>query len=151
VTSRAGDVAGFTLVELLVVLAIMCLLAGALPLAREALNATKPSLFADQILVDCLRLRAFWISSGRVAALRHVPGSTTYELMPSNDRRVVPGTLSLEINTASTEQDQPVPEALHFFPDGSSDGGVIAVRSGGGALAQVVVSGVTGVAQIPSE
>lgn len=144
-----GRRAGFTLVELLVVLSIMCLIAAAIPLTREAFAlSSKPAGFARQVLADCLRLRAEAVSKSAVTEFDYSAGQASYKLSPDIGERPIPARLHIALALTDQENAQGV-DRLRFFPDGSSDGGVIRVQSET-ASAKVIVGALTGVPQISS-
>ncbi|MEJ1968866.1 MAG: GspH/FimT family pseudopilin [Rhizomicrobium sp.] len=124
--SRIGKSAqaGFTLTELLVVLAIIGLLVVAAPaLLKAALPGTQ-ALAAARSLADDLRMaRGMAVSRGTTVTVRFDPQRQTYLQSALHGTRVLP-------NHVIFAFDSPAPHAIAFRADGSSTGGVVLVGSG---------------------
>lgn len=122
VTSATGN-QGFTLLELLVVLAIMVLLAGAWPFAA-------PRLFpAQQLRNESQKLIAALRSARMTARLIGAPqkfevfqGGNGYQT--SSESHQFPAGLIARIHNYALSQ----PFDVMFFPDGSSTGGAIELQ-----------------------
>jgi general secretion pathway protein H len=119
VTSVTGK-RGFTLLELLVVLAIMVLLAGAWPFAARRLFPTQQLRNESQSLLAALR------SARMIARLRGTP--QTIELLQggngyqaNSESHELPTGLIARLRSNDASQ----PTGVRFFSDGSSSGGVI--------------------------
>jgi general secretion pathway protein H len=127
--------AGFTLLEMVVVLAILALVAG-LVLQRGP-NA-RPALQAQVAATDIVRLlrgaRARAIAGGRPAIVV-VDAAAGAVQAGSTSPYLVPPTVQLA--TLATTGGGRVPTIL-FWPDGSASGGVIEVAGGQRRLAVVV-------------
>jgi general secretion pathway protein H len=139
---RAGTTAGFTLIEMLVVLVILGLTV-ALIVSRGPARSTGFDLRATAgDIAQQLRIaRSEAISSDR---------STRFSLDPA-DRRyetngvagpLLPPELSLTMTTATGGAARPL-AAITFAPDGSSSGGRVVLVAGANAMA-VVVDWLTG-------
>ena len=112
---------GFTLLELLVVLSIMVLLAGAWPFAAARLFPNQQLRSEGQRLMGALREARM---NARMAGV-----ARTVELLSAGDgyqTGSVLHTLPSGIIAQLRDQQSPtIPADLKFFPDGSSTGGVI--------------------------
>jgi general secretion pathway protein H len=120
VISATGNY-GFTLLELLVVLAIMVLLAGAWPFAAPRLFPAQQLRNEGQTLISVLR------SARMTARVSGIPQSI--ELLDAGDAYqagLEAHKLANGIVARIREADNtPAPASVIFYPDGSSTGGVI--------------------------
>jgi general secretion pathway protein H len=142
-----GRVAGFTLVEIVVVLAIAALLMTAVPPLFDAVMPGVQLKGAARRTVASLRL-------ARDAAIRS--GSETVLVIDVEARRLelrgyrpvsLPTGLTLDLEVARRELLDEDRGAVRFFPDGSSTGGRIVLSRGEGQNAtgyQVGVNWLTG-------
>lgn len=145
--ATGGRVAGFTLVEIVVVLAIAGLLMTAVPPLFDAVMPGIQIKGAARRTVATLRL-------ARDAAIRS--GSETVLVIDVEARRLelpgfravsLPGGLNLDLEVARRELLGEERGAIRFFPDGSSTGGRIVLSRGEGRDAtgyQVGVNWLTG-------
>ncbi len=123
--------AGYTLVELLVVLAVMALLLAAAPAIINTMRPGVAAKTAAHALANDLR-------AARIAAI--VGNSETwvvldasqksYDIEPYGVVRKLPNGLALDLRGPRGEESGQRAE-LRFFPDGSSTGGSIRVMAGG--------------------
>ncbi len=130
--SATGDAGGFTLIEMLVVLAVAALIAGiGFPRLQAILSAQewRTSVAAVTALLRDGRARA--LRSGVVAVVAVAPDGRHVRLGDARDI-TLPDSI-----TAAT--DRPVV----FFADGSASGGVITI-AGSGRTAQLRVASATG-------
>jgi len=113
--------AGYTLMELLVVLTIMGAIA---VMAMPRLSAARPGLQAKSaahaIARDLAAARQAAIA--QAAETRVVFAAGRYTVLPGGLSRTLPGDIALRLR-GRTEID--------FFPDGSSNGGIVDVASAG--------------------
>jgi general secretion pathway protein H len=117
VTSATGN-RGFTLLELLVVLAIMVLLAGAWPFAAPRLFPKQQLRNEAQKLIAALRsARMIARLSGAPQTIELLQGGNGYQTS-SEPHQLSTGIIARVHNDA-------VSQGVMFFPDGSSTGGVI--------------------------
>jgi len=121
---------GYTLVELLVVLAIMGLLIAATPPLINALRPDVEATAAARMLVDDLRAaRATAIASNRPSAIVLDAQLHSYQIMPSNISRAIPREVNIRVLDARG-RDAGGRSAFFFYADGSSNGGSIELQAG---------------------
>jgi general secretion pathway protein H len=109
---------GFTLLELLVVLAIMVLLAGAWPFAATRLFPTQQLRNESQKLIAALRsVRMSARLGGAPQSLDLLEGGNVYQ--SSSEPHALPRGIVARIHNDSSSP------GVMFFPDGSSNGAVI--------------------------
>ena len=117
------DARGFTLVELIVVIAVMVLMLAAVPVLMSG-GWTGVSLNASaRSVADALRqARSEAVMSSRDVAFRLDPTKAQFVLEPGNaDARLV-GDVELSLDPEGVT-------AIVFHPDGSSSGGTVIVRN----------------------
>lgn len=121
-TSAIGRHAqGFTLIELIVVLAIMVGLAAAFPLARDRFDPARAvSVYASRTLNDLRALRAQAMRRQHRSSLIIDADGHGYRLVPDGTSHALPQALTLRITSADALSVQA--DAVTFFPDGSSSG-----------------------------
>ncbi|UEM24404.1 GspH/FimT family pseudopilin (plasmid) [Skermanella mucosa] len=121
---------GFTLLEMLVVLAIMALVAA---LALPDLGRLAPSLrqraAAGELAAALRDARGQAIRSNDETVLTLDIGSGTYALSYRPDTRQL-GAFDFFMRTAIQETEGDRVGSIRFFPDGSSTGGRISLSSG---------------------
>ncbi len=132
--SATGDDAGFTLVEMLVVLAIIGLVFAATPaILRTVLPGIRTLAAARALAQDLRGLRGEAIAGGTRAAVRFDARSQSYEAGGRTHR--LPGGVPFALPTAT--------ENIDFHADGSSSGGTVFVGEAG-ARHRVSVDWLTG-------
>lgn len=135
--SRTAE-AGFTLTELLVVLAIIGLIVAAIPvLLQSAMPGARAKAATLALAGDLRGARGQAIASGHGTAIRFDPVRQIYLIEPGDKTRTLPHAVRFALQgTAPSAQ-------IGFYPDGSSNGGVVLV--GEGALRhRIAVDWVTG-------
>jgi general secretion pathway protein H len=121
-TSATGS-AGFTLLELLVVLAIMVLIAAAWPLASANVFAAQHIRNESQVLAGALRVAQMTARiTGQPQELRVYEEGRMYRI--SSDTHELQGGLTLSIRGQSAEAAR---RSFVVFPDGSSSGETLAI------------------------
>jgi general secretion pathway protein H len=120
VTSVTGN-DGFTLLELLVVLAIMVLLAGAWPFAAPRLFPAQQLRNEGQSMVGALRsARMTARISGAPQALEFTDAGDAYQV--GADAHKLAGGIIARVRN---QDDLGLATRVIFYPDGSSSGGVV--------------------------
>lgn len=145
--SGVGAGRGFTIVELLVVMAIAALLLTAVPpLISAALPGVELKAAARRTMASLRLARETAIRTGTDAALVVDVQERTLRVAAFNTVSL-PRQVHLTLNAASREMLDEQRGAVRFFPDGSSTGGVIILArdtANGGAGYQVGVNWLTG-------
>jgi general secretion pathway protein H len=122
VTSATGS-AGFTLLELLVVLAIMVLIAAAWPLASSRVFAAQHMRNESQQLAGAIRVAQMTARiTGQPQELRVYEEGRAYRIAADTHELPVGLTLSIRGQSAETSA-----ERFLLFPDGSSSGETLAI------------------------
>lgn len=133
---------GFTLIEMLVALAIMILVAASLPVAlNRMIPARRAATTADRLVSDIRWLQEQSIGNGAITSL---------DVLPAGYRLNVPGKLTKQIDLTSTTslnlrglgEERPLTH-LTIFPDGTTSAGRFEVMDSG-RRALVEVSMLTG-------
>jgi general secretion pathway protein H len=142
VTSATGNT-GFTLLELIVVLAILVLLSGAWPFAASHLFPNQQLRSEAQLLLSNLRAtRVHARLSGTTQSIEWTDPGTAYQFgAESHD---LPGGIVL---TSGAPGSSSRAARLAFYPDGSSSGGLLALTHADRS-ARIGVGSVTGRAEI---
>lgn len=129
---RKAD-SGFTLMEMLVVLALLAVVAGiALPVARRQNDGVALRATAHQL--------AAHMRTARGAAIRD-SAEKTLVLDAGGRRYWVEGVTKVQALAKGVELR--VAGALRFYPDGTSTGGTV-VLAGGGSAAEITLDTLTG-------
>jgi general secretion pathway protein H len=141
VTSATGN-GGFTLLELLVVLAIMVLLAGAWPFAARRLFPTQQLRNESQNLIAALRsARMTARLSGAPQTIDLLQGGSGYQA--NSESHVLPTGIIARMRSDAASQTT----GVRFFSDGSSSGGVIDLKLSNRTVS-IAVGRITGRAEL---
>lgn len=142
--TRTRIQAGFTLLEILVVLTIAALLLVVVP---PMLNGSMESAeFKSSVrdLAAGMRLaRSSAIVENRSVAVILDVKDRSFQITDSGEIRHFPQDLSVTLNTASSEMIDENRGAIRFFPDGSATGGSVVLQAKNQAL-EVSVDWLTG-------
>ena len=139
-----GRRAGFTLVELIIVLAIGGLLLGLTPpLITAALPGVELKAAARRTAGALRQTREIAIASGRAAAWQLDVEQGRYQIPGRNRRGRLPEGIEIELVGAANEMQDDRVGAIRFYPDGTSSGGRVMLKRGGSGY-QVGVNWLTG-------
>lgn len=123
-----GRAAGFTLVELLVVLAILALVLAVIPRVLPGSTATAELKGAARTLASAVRAtRSEAVRRGRDAVFILDLANREYSTAGGGRRGRLPESLTYRLFTAESERMSETQGGIRFFPDGSSTGGRITV------------------------
>ena len=121
--SRTGNSDGFTLTELLVVLAIIGLIIVATPtLIQAALPGARATAAARALASDLRAMRAEAIARGAATRVVFEPLQQTFTDEPRHSVHSLPG--GVRFGFAARDD---AARAIVFYPDGSSSGGAVFV------------------------
>jgi general secretion pathway protein H len=135
---------GFTLVELLVVLALVGLLAALVPLAFDRLRES--AHYRDTVravLTDIRQARHRALAEGREVRFGIDILARTYGL-EGRPPRTLPEPLRLRATVADVEVSADQKAAIRFLPDGGATGGSIEILRPSGAGARLTVDWLSG-------
>ncbi|NBC49508.1 MAG: prepilin-type N-terminal cleavage/methylation domain-containing protein [Gammaproteobacteria bacterium] len=137
-------IGGFTLVELIVVLAIGgLLLALTPPLITAALPGVELKAAARRTAGALRQTREIAIASGQDAAWRLDIEAGRYRIPGRNRDGALPDGLELELIAARDEMESERIGGIRFYPDGTSSGGRVILKQGDRGY-QVGVNWLTG-------
>jgi general secretion pathway protein H len=130
---------GFTLVELLVVFAILALLIGVMPVAYERMQEASQYRNTVRAMLSQLRTARYEAQTqGRETRFFIDLNQHRYGLDEANSS-AYPDTVQISATVAETELSQDGQAAIRFLPSGGSTGGSIAIQRarGGGTRLRV--------------
>ena len=137
-----GGSAGFSLIEMLVVLAVLGLVAGlALPAIGNRVPGRRLDLAAASLSGELTRLRAQARRSGAPASLTYLPDRSLFLSTRPGAAPITVGAVAVEVLRG--EASRAGPGEIRFLADGSSTGGAIRL-SGPGGSRTLSVSSLTG-------
>lgn len=121
--------AGFTLVELLVVLAIVALITTlyVAPLSQAQVDRADMDRATRVLVADLRELRQHAINDGFPALVTFETGSNAYIRSTEPSVRHLPRQATLRFTPAGLDTEI---NRIFFFPDGTSSGGVIHMSAG---------------------
>lgn len=135
------DASGFTLVEMLVVLAILGLLITLAPPLVRSGGGSDLHAIAHAVAADLRLLRDEAIR--RDATTTFVPLANGYVLRPSGRTKPLPAGIALTLEAAPSTLLPDAGGLIDFFPDGASTGGALSL-SQSGSIARVLIRGLDG-------
>jgi general secretion pathway protein H len=145
---RSPAEAGFTLLELLIVLGIMALAAGfAMPLATRPAGDATLTATARKLAADMRMARASAIRDNAERTLTLDLARRRFWVDGLTDASPIAGGIVIDVVTVRAEQRSPSQGRLRFFPDGSATGGTV-MLTGGGRSVTVKLDWMTGHASV---
>ncbi len=121
---------GFTLVEMLVVLVVIGLLVSLTPMAFDRLLPGRRLEAAAHELADTLRTaRSLAIRDDRSRFVVIDVGARTARIDGSRSSQQLPDAVSVNLVVATTEQSSPDAGRIRFYPDGTSTGGEVGLKT----------------------
>jgi general secretion pathway protein H len=140
--------AGFTLLELLVVLGIMALAAGfAMPLATRPAGDATLTATARKLAADMRMARASAIRDNAERTLTIDLARRRFWVDGLTGASAIAGGIAIDVVTVRAEQLSARQGRMRFFPDGSATGGTV-LLTGGGRSATVKLDWMTGHASV---
>lgn len=128
---HARETAGFTLIELVVVLGILALvLAVGLPLLPGAADRAALRVAAGEIAAGLRETRSLALARGQSAALTLDTARRVYRIGEDTTWHTLPSNVAAELFTAAGQQLTDVAGNIRFFSDGGSTGGGIRLAQG---------------------
>lgn len=125
------SVAGFTLLELLVVLALMAMIYGlAAPMISAGMPGTELKGATRQLAAGLRKARSLAVTQKQEAVLTLDVEQRRFTLTGDKREYALPTKLELSLYTAQSELLRDKVGAIRFYPDGSSTGGRITVAFG---------------------
>ena len=122
----AGNNSGFTLVELLVVLAVLALALAVVPPSLTGAIDSARFKNAQRDLVSALRYtRSRAVNSQQAASVEINVKQGTMQVAGRQRNLSIPDDVALTLVTAQREQLSAFEGAIRFYPDGSSTGGQV--------------------------
>lgn len=138
-----ADYGGFTLIELMVVLAIVVLVTASLPLAlNRMLPSRRVAVAADRLVSDIRWLQLQSTASGKPARLSITGSGYRMEVQNDKQGREVALSASTTLRLRARDEDRVIHNLL-VYPDGTSSAGQFEVADAG-RRAIVEVSLLTG-------
>lgn len=133
-TGKPSNSAGFTLLELMVVVALIALLTAVVPVAfNRVFPAQELRVHAERIAGELRHLQGQAVASGRTQSLRGAADGRSIQTSLREKPFELPSRITAQIG----------PQAVIFYGDGSSSGGTLRLHSGERELV-ITVSPLTG-------
>jgi len=130
--AKPAGVGGFTLLELLIVMAIMGMVGALIVSGRPSGSSSVNVRLAAETLASALRVaRAQAITQGRPVGMVLDTNRRRYGIEQA-PQRPLPDGLTFTLLTGRGDVLSPAQGRIRFFPDGSSTGGRITIHSAAG-------------------
>lgn len=121
---------GFTLLEILVVLALMSLMYALVPPLFSAGGTTELRAAARQLAAGLRKARGHAIASREEATLTVDVEKRRFKVAGDVREYALPASADLKVFTAQSEVVREDVATIRFYPDGSSTGGAVTVARG---------------------
>lgn len=147
-TSLATTDAGYTLLELLVVVALVAMVLSAMPsVYGQLVPSYRVRQFADDLANHARALREHARRHQVVTEIRYVQSGQAFLALGENIS--VPASVTVEFTPSSIagQESQTGGGAVSFYPTGASTGGTFVV-SGNGVRSQVVINWLSGAIEV---
>ncbi|MBS0562835.1 MAG: GspH/FimT family pseudopilin, partial [Proteobacteria bacterium] len=138
-----GKQAGFTLIEMLVVLAVIALALTVVPALLGSLPGARLRAAADEVAGALRVARSDALASGRSVEVRFDPAARSYAVVPGGTTRVLPPAVRTMSVTTSAAFQRRNEATFRFFADGTATGGSVVLRDAARATG-VTVDWLTG-------
>ncbi len=146
---RAGEAAGFTLVELLVVLLVIALALGAaIPFLARGPDGQRLDAVAAELVGALRKVRADAIRSNGEALFVVAPEARTWRAGETAEPESFPANVVVRAVGARSEMPTEHLIGIRFFADGTSTGGSITLEQGDAPALRVAVDWLTGRVQV---
>jgi general secretion pathway protein H len=123
--------AGVTLIELVVVLALMAILAGvAIPLLGPGVSTTELKSAARQVAAGLRLARSEAVATRSEATMLFDLENRTFRVGRGTQVHALPRDLQVKLFTAQADLVDERTGAIRFFPDGGSNGGRVTLAAG---------------------
>lgn len=143
ITSGASRSAGFTLVELMVVLGLLALVyALVAPSVNNAMGIGQARVASRELLAALREARALAIAESR--EVRFVVDGVSASYGVGQARAPIPFGFELASDVPASRRLTQRIAAIDFFPDGSSTGGAVVLAQRGGQRTTISVDWLTG-------
>ncbi|WP_031303203.1 GspH/FimT family pseudopilin [Pseudomonas sp. EGD-AK9] len=150
-TCAAGSKAlrGFTLLELLVVLVIASLAVGLVgPAVQRMLPGAELKTHSRELLAQVRYARSQAILSQQPVHLRHDEQSHSLSFSHHDKPMLLPASVQLVLEPGSHGGPDDPEDAIIFYPQGYSSGGLIRLGASGGRQFEIAVDWLTGRVQL---
>jgi general secretion pathway protein H len=125
------DAAGFSLLELLVVLMLMAIIAAVtLPIFGPGVSTTDLKRATREVAAGLRLARGQAIAQRTEATLELDVAARTFRVPPDPRLHTMPSGIELKLFTAQRDLSSEQVGAVRFFPDGGSNGGRITLAAG---------------------
>jgi general secretion pathway protein H len=128
---RAGNESGLTLLEILIVIALMAIVAGfVIPMFGGPVTTSELRASARQLAAGLRLARSEAVSERRETFLVLDVAGKRFKVDRDAKEHALPSRIELKLFTAQNDLVNDSVGSIRFFPDGGSNGGRITVASG---------------------